>query len=768
LELLESRQLLSGMTTPMDDMTATLALVPDSAVTARAVQSGAWSSAATWQGGVVPTAGANVLIPTGDTVTIDGTTNALHTLRIDGTLQFSTHQNTNLVVDTVVVNMQGTLVIGTPSTPVPLQYQALVTFTDGGAINTTWDPHQLSRGLISLGTVIMTGATVTPFEALGQNALAGSTTLVLAQTPTNWQVGDEIVLAGTNAKANQDEDLHIQAINGNQVTVSALAFDHTSLEDTPVYVTDLNRNIVFLSQNTTQASRHGHVMFMTAMVSLNGVEFQNLGRTDKSIPINDPRFDSNGRLIRGSGTNPRGRYAVHFHHAGVDPTMAPAVVTDCAVNGGPGWGYVNHDSNVTFANDVAYNVVGAGFVTEIGDEIGSFFNNLSIHAMGSTDQDANSRTTIQDFGHEGDGFWFQGNGLHIENNIAIGNTHAGFVFYSLGFQMRGTAATRFVSGNLPNPLLAGGAPTVAVQSVPIFDFTGNMATTSNRGLELRYQLTQQLGTERSVIDNFTAVRDTYGIRLYYAEHVTIQNSNLIGDGTAASLTAVVEPDEAIFDDRYQNLMICGWNIGVHFSEQGYGHVLTNSVFENTGHNIEIPTPFAPGRDITLSGLTSTSTVPNHYDVYWVDETAAAFDRDPNGLFTVSPVLYNNMQLYAPWQQAGYVPLAGTPAPEALQRLTNEQLWTRYGLTMGGVMPPSAVAGPGTNGTTSAPAPAGREWLLSSALRTMQTTYTLRYRPAHGGPPVTSATLFQLIHGWNVISVPIGGRPVSFLVFCENE
>src|SRR5262245_39326912 len=83
-ESLERRRVLSTMPSPAEppeSSDAALALVPDAQVTAQAVRSGAWSSPGTWQNSVVPTANANVLIPVGDTVTVDTTTASLHTLR---------------------------------------------------------------------------------------------------------------------------------------------------------------------------------------------------------------------------------------------------------------------------------------------------------------------------------------------------------------------------------------------------------------------------------------------------------------------------------------------------------------------------------------------------------------------------------------------------------------------------------------------------------------------------------------------------------------
>src|SRR5262249_14835894 len=108
--------------------------------------------------------------------------------------------------------------------------------------------------------------------------------------------------------------------------------------------------------------------------------------------------------IARTGLNPRGRYAVHFHRTG--DTQASSI-SDSAVLASPGWGYVNHSSDVDMSDNVAFNVVGASFVTEAGDEVGSFNHNLAMHGQGSG-QGIDSRQQFQDFGHQGDGFWLQG------------------------------------------------------------------------------------------------------------------------------------------------------------------------------------------------------------------------------------------------------------------------------------------------------------------------------------------------------------------------
>ena len=139
--------------------------------------------------------------------------------------------------------------------------------------------------------------------------------------------------------------------------------------------------------------------------------FYGLGRTDKRIPIDDPvlspdpdhpgKFttdkidpttgqrvmvpvlDANGKPVVinsvtqmqpvRTGLNPRGRYAVHFHRTGVDEGSDPATIADSAVVDTPGWGIVNHSSNVNVDGNVVFNAVGAAYATEAGDEIGRLF-----------------------------------------------------------------------------------------------------------------------------------------------------------------------------------------------------------------------------------------------------------------------------------------------------------------------------------------------------------------------------------------------------------
>ena len=131
-------------------------------------------------------------------------------------------------------------------------------------------------------------------------------------------------------------------------------------------------------------------MFMHSdEVDVRYAEFHELGRTDKSEPLDDFKLrngnrisDGNGGSVVGDRTNIRGRYALHLHRAGVNGDEHPAVLVGNSVDGSPGWGFVQHDSYAVLENNVAFDVFGSGFVTETGNEIGAWRNNISIKNEG--------------------------------------------------------------------------------------------------------------------------------------------------------------------------------------------------------------------------------------------------------------------------------------------------------------------------------------------------------------------------------------------------
>ena len=496
-------------------------LVPDAAVTTHTIASGNWSNPAIWSDGV-PDEGDNVLISHETVVTVDGDVTVsstdprvvLRAIRADGTLRFDPHVNTKLLVDTIIVQASGAFEMGSEADPIDSTHRARVIFADRiiglspaeltafGTAQFAWDPLQFSHGLVTHGNVSIHGAHVTSFVSGQKTNLAGSSTFDLGfAVPSDWKVGDRLVISGTTAtnaaNVNQDDEIQIAGINGNVITINPatpLKYNHFKNAS---YVANVTRNATFESETPGVIAQRGHVMFMhNDDVQVDAAGFYGLRRTDKRTVIDDvvvsadpdnpgqttsdvllkdinptnpalghrvlvPVVDAKGATvidpatglpkmqIAKTGLNPRGRYAVHFHRTGTNYEDTPATINDSAVVDSPGWGIVNHSSYVNVTDNVAFNAVGAAFVTEAGDEIGSFDHNLAMHSQGSG-MGIKSREVAQDFGHQGDGFWLQGGNVSLTNNVAAGQRHSGFVFFPKGLDQKGLGVTEIHGETLLN------------------------------------------------------------------------------------------------------------------------------------------------------------------------------------------------------------------------------------------------------------------------------------------------------------------------------
>jgi hypothetical protein len=541
-------------------------LVPTTQVTHKAVASGLWTSSTTWENGNIPAANAHVYIPENLTVTynkVAGANEALRTLRIDGTLQFATAQNTVLRVDTIVVFGTGHLYIGTANAPIASNVTAQVIIPNGGPINTTWDRSLVSRGLISRGEVQMFGRAVTSHATLLDEPAAGAMELRLTEPPVDWRPDDVLVLAGTDISSEVanfgSERVQIQSINGTRVMLKTpLQFAHQSPDGFSVQVANLNRNIKFLSEgDPTKPLERPHIAFFdNPDVHVENILVQGFGRTDKSKLIAEP---VNGIVVPGI-TNPRARYALHFHHTGVNPNFDPAIVRGSVVDGSPGWGYVNHQGNVTMERNVSIDVFGAGFVGEDGNEIGVMRGNLALNAKGSGQQPENDfREAIHDFGHGGHGFWFQGPGIEVVDNVAAGSAGSGFGYFTASNRVQ------FDALNLLDPTTAGMNDAVPVGAVPLRPFRNNMAYTTHQGLEIWFHQTNLTDGE-SVVENFKAWNTNIGIRLPYTAHVTVRNSTLYGPSFQGILfnptTVGFRANHRTHDIVLDNVEIRGYETGI--------------------------------------------------------------------------------------------------------------------------------------------------------------------------------------------------------------
>ena len=492
-------------------------LTSNGLATAVAVQNGSFFDPATF-GGSLPGDGARVIIPEGITVIYDRADNVprLDTLRVDGTLEFATNQDTELFVDLFVVEDGGTLRIGTEANPIQANVDARITFAsanpNNNAIDLARDPLQVSRGLVALpgSTTDIHGTERTDFLALSSGARAGDTTLSFDSIPADFQVGDQLVLTGTGFNRNgsnednsrfQDEELTITGINRQNNTITfeqrdvggnRLRFDHVPPEgfDLEVYVANVSRNVTFASAQgeDTPIGERGYTLFLDQDLRLSNAGFEYLGRFNNDILVDNPVLNANGTLQNGTGTNRNGRIPVYIADTLVTGTFsdAAAIVRGNAVVGSASWAFGAATSRVTFEDNVAFDVVGAGFVTRDGDEIAIFRDNIAIKATGAqTDPaadllqlDNNERGRRRDVAVRGFGFWFDSSfsANIVQGNIAVSTEDVGFIYYGQNdrefgfsnFNDNGAGLVEVPVSTLPPELqfLAGGEEFIPAWQVP--------------------------------------------------------------------------------------------------------------------------------------------------------------------------------------------------------------------------------------------------------------------------------------------------------------
>jgi hypothetical protein len=828
-----------------------------------------WADPASWKyvSGTntsgVPGAGDTVLITSFTTVIIDGYADA-RTMRVDGTLHFDPTQDTTLRIDTLLVEPGGTYEMGTQAQPIEPNHQAKVIFTDrisslGPNARLAWDPLEFSLGMITHGHVSIYGSTVTSFVNVPTALAAKTTTFDLGTVPTGWQAGDRLIITGNTAtdskNDNQDEQVEIVSISGSMVTVdSPLKYNHSAGS---VYVADVTRNAVFESADPSVIANRGHVMVMhNGDVHIDAAGFYGLGRTDKRTPIDDPVLvpdpdnpgqmttdvllkdpnpnplppgvgahrvmvpvvDANGNPVRDAsgnvvlqvartGLNPRGRYAVHFHRTGVEPGDTAASISDSAVVDTPGWGIVNHSSNVDVSGNVVFNAVGAAYVTEAGDELGSFDGNIAIHSQGSG-EGIESRKQVQDFGHQGDGFWLQGGNVSVTNNVVAGQRHSGYVFFPVGLDQKGLGVTTIDAANLVNPAWANGKATVADGDVPLRKFQGNVAFASGDGFESWFSLLNVNDSRSTLISDFK-VWNTNGTGIFtpYTNQMIFQNVQVIGSLTNPHGTAF-DRNDVTRNIAYYHVNVQGFSVGINAPVNGSNHIV-GGTFNNV-KNIYITTANSRNRSVSVDDNGPADPVNFVDNLLMRDSTGHLVPRPQWDLYLVSNfnpkdqditrnfnpdvirmglVTHNGAQVFYNEQAADYTPFPSTDhadpthfgpkaapyIPAGLLDLTNAQIYNKYGLAIGGIVAPAdAVPQPGINGLVSPN--------LVSYLPDLQLVsakyfnfalkpYLLAYKyldPATGKyVTVKETTATPLVSGWNLITRTILGQTRTLLVYGDD-
>jgi hypothetical protein len=218
------------------------------------------------------------------------------------------------------------------------------------------------RGImLSGGTLNLHGNRTNSWTKLSKTAEAGSATIEVLDA-SQWQVGDEIVLASTDFNPRQAEKRSISAINGNTLTLNQpLEYMHfgqiTFDVDERGEVGLLSRNIkVQASEDAAETYFGGHIMAMvTSRMYIEGVELQRMGQH-----LELARYPIHWHLVGDAG---KGQY---IKNAAIHDTFNRCVT-------------VHGTNDLRVENNVTYNIVGHCFFMEDGIEHGNaFVKNLAI------------------------------------------------------------------------------------------------------------------------------------------------------------------------------------------------------------------------------------------------------------------------------------------------------------------------------------------------------------------------------------------------------
>ncbi|MCV6586984.1 MAG: G8 domain-containing protein [Marinibacterium sp.] len=519
-----------------------------------ALNGGSWFDPKTWSNGQVPGSGDTVYIPMGVSVVYDAQSDArLDKVVVDGGLHFAVDTDTRLMVDTLLAGSMSELTIGEEGNPVQADVTAeIIIHRDNGSINLR-DTAQLDKGIVTHGSVRVAGQDKADHLNLAVEPDAGDDTLIFSDSPTGWQVGDKLVVAGTvfeRANVFQDEVVTIKSIKALSDGTYAVELnqtlkydhhtpDHSSDKELKVPVANYTRNVFFGTETdgdqylsdgkTVPVTERGHVMFMhDADVSVQNAEFFELGRTDKS------------ELIDASGGNVAGRYALHFHRTGTDGE--PALAEGNAVWGSPGWGIVHHDANLDVISNAVYGVNGGAIIAEAGNEVGLWKDNITINTTGKYitfnsehSQNQNHPSWRQDFlddsFHQGIGYGFKSRLVESHDNIAVSSNGAGYSFWPMGKKGGSPShidpeTSDFEALNGYDPFF--GSETTGISKPPNREFSGNVAIGGHVGFNTSADKRHTETDVMTVIEDFTAWEVTQGFGGFYQSNYILKDSTLIG------------------------------------------------------------------------------------------------------------------------------------------------------------------------------------------------------------------------------------------------
>jgi hypothetical protein len=664
-------------------------------VTHTVAQPGRWSDTHTWVDGKLPNDHARVRVPRGMTLTVDtAVKSSLDWLAVEGNLEFATDIDTRLAVCTILVKRGGKLRIGANDSRVNAEHTAEIAFLPASFAKIA-DRFGITGGMISLGTVEVYGAKKTAFALPVGAVTKGITTISFAEPVDGWRVGDELLFPAA-CRDEQDERLTIKSISADHKTITLsqpLTSSHRSPElvGKPIPVGNLTRNVTFRSAQTNSLADRGHIILMSHVGNeIHGARFDGLGRTTAKDAHTTPEIKADGTVDNGS--NPIGRYAVHFHLRQSASLAAPPqhfchnVIVDS-----PKHGLVNHGSYVIAEDNVTFGIHGSHFFAENGSEIGVFRRNMAVLSAGSGDS-IRSRDAVYDFGHGGHGFWTQSPAVTIEHNYAFHHSAAAYSIFARPVYEFGNVVF-FNRKNLPDDLRAMAKSELLSNGALPYSFSHNLSGNSGVGLELWNTNTYSEFGRDGIVEH-CAFWDTqdHGIFMPYTDDTVIRDTLVLHSSTNEIGGMGIDGNQKTDRLTLERVTVTGFEIGLWTPWRGETKV-KNCRFDNRT-NVRIASPVEAGRVTTLAdnqfgGLVKPAIKGRcDYELMPID---FAYNGDVSILFETDEIHLNDERfpgqtLYFAEQHPSAVPFK-TDAVAQLTRKSAQQLWNELHVAIAGRLAP---------------------------------------------------------------------------------
>jgi hypothetical protein len=439
----------------------------------RSAKSGAWSDAATWEGGKVPGAGARVQVRAGHAVVYDLVSDqAIRVLHVAGKLSFARDRDTRL--DVGLVKVQGgenfsedgfecdarptetaagerpALEVGLPNEPVPAGKTALIRLVYFEGMDKQTCPAIVSCG----GRMDFHGAPMSrTWVKLGATAKPGDTEVALEEAVSGWKAGDRVIVTATQrdmreqgtrrpGKSNRTvftEERRIASIEGTKVVLDQpLTHEHRGEGEFRGEIAVLSRNVIVESADPKGV--RGHTMYHRFSAGgISYAEFRHLGKEDVL-----------------------GKYSIHFHLIGT--TMRGAQVLGASIwDSHNRWITVHGTQFLVIRDCVGYQSVGHGFFLEDGTEVYNVLDrNLAVQAFKGKRL---PKQVLPFDPNDGAGFWWANNLNTFTRNVSCENDEYGYR----------AEATPSRSASLEFSILTadGSREKIDIRKLPFVRFEGN-------------------------------------------------------------------------------------------------------------------------------------------------------------------------------------------------------------------------------------------------------------------------------------------------------